>query len=63
MVERRRMIETAVGSQKIVYEPRVSEGVCVVAISLAHTGEIWDKPVHLQVESAYTLKMHDGALT
>ena len=50
-------------SQKIEHEPRISEVVRDIVILVAHAGEIWDKPVYLQVESAYTLEMHDGALT
>ena len=63
MVQRREMTRTAVASQKIEHQPRASEAVWAVAILVAHAGEIWGKPVRLQVGSTYTLEMYDGVLT
>ena len=63
MVQRREMTRTAVASQKIEHQPRASEAVWVVAILMAHAGEIWNKPGRLQVGSTYTLEMHFGLLT
>ena len=63
MVQRREMTKTADTPQKLEHEPRVSGAVWAVAILVAHTGEIWGKPVRLQVESTYTLEMYDGVLT
>ena len=63
MVQRREMTRTAVASQKIEHQPRASKAVWVVAILMAHGGEIWNKPVRLQVGSTYTLEMHFGLLT
>ena len=63
MVQRREMIRTAVASQKIEHQPRAWEAVWAVAILVAHAGEIWGKPVRLQVGSTYTLEMYDGVLT
>ena len=63
IVQRREMTRTAVASQKIEHQPRASEAVWAVAILVAHAGEIWGKPVRLQVGSTYTLKMYDGVLT
>ena len=60
MVQRREMIRTAVASQKIEYEPRVSDTVWAVVFCVAQLGEIYGKPVHLQVESKYILKMYGG---
>ena len=63
MVQRREMTRTAVASKKIEHQPRASEAVWAVAILVAHAGEIWGKPVRLQVGSTYTLEMYDGVLT
>ena len=63
MVQRREMTSTAVASQKIEHQPRASKAVSAVVILVAHAGEIWGKPVRLQVGSTYTLEMYDGVLT
>jgi len=57
------LIETAVASQTIELEPRISEAVWVVAVIVADARDIWSKPVRLQVESTYILKMYDRVLT
>ena len=54
MVQQRwELIETAVASQTIELEPRISEVVWAVAFIVADARDIWSKPVHLQVESIY----------
>ena len=63
IVQRREMTKIAVASQKIGHQPRAFEVVWVVAFLVAHAGEIWNKPVRLQVGSTYTLEMHFGLLT
>ena len=63
MVQRREMTRTAVASQKIEHQPRSFEAVWAVAIFVAQAGEIWGKPVRLQIGSTYTLEMYDGVLT
>ena len=63
MVQRREMTRTAIASQKIEHQPWAWEAVWAVAIVVAHAGEIWGKPVRLQVGSTYTLEMYDGVLT
>ena len=57
------LIETAVASQTIELEPRISEVVWAVAFVVADLRDIWSKPVRLQVESIYILKMYDRVLT
>ena len=57
------LIETAVASQTIVLEPRISEVVWAVASIVADARDIWSKPVRLQAESTYLLKMYDRVLT
>ncbi len=57
------LIETAVASQTIELEPRISEVVWAIAFIVADAGDIWSKPVRLQVESIYILKMYDRVLT
>ena len=57
------LIETAVASQTIELEPRISEAVWAVAFIVADACDIWSKPVRLQVESIYILKMYDRVLT
>lgn len=57
------LIETAVASQTIELEPRISEAVWAVAFIVADARDIWSKPVRLQVESTYILKMYDSVLT
>ena len=56
------LIETAVASQTIELELRISEAVWAIAFILADARDIWSKPVRLQVESANTLEMYDGVL-
>ena len=56
------LIETAVASQTIELEPRISEAVWAVAFIVADARDIWSKPVRLQVESTYILKMYDRVL-
>ena len=57
------LIETAVASQTIELEPRISEVVWAVAFIVADSRDIWSKSVRLRVESIYILKMHDRVLT
>ena len=57
------LIETAVASQTIELEPRISEVVWAVAFIVADARDIWSKPVCLRVESMYILKMYDRMLT
>ena len=57
------LIETAVASQTIELEPRISEVVWAVAFIVADARDIWSKPVRLQVRSIYILKMYDRVLT
>ena len=57
------LIETAVASQTIELEPRISEVLWAVAFIVADARDIWSKPVRLQVESIYILKMYDRVLT
>ena len=57
------LIETAVASQTIELEPRISEVVWAVAFIVADARDIWSKPVRLQVESTDILKMYDRVLT
>ena len=57
------LIETAVASQTIELEPRISETVWAIVFIVANAREIWSKPVRLQVESTYILKMYDRVLT
>ena len=57
------LIETAVASQTIELEPRISEVVWAVAFIVADARDIWSKPVRLQVEFIYILKMYDRVLT
>ena len=57
------LIETAVASQTIEFEPRISEMVWAVAFIVADARDIWRKPVRLQVEPIYILKMYDRVLT
>ena len=47
------LIETAVASQTIELEPRISEVVWAVAFIVADARDIWSKPVRLQVKSIY----------
>ena len=63
MVQQREVTKTAIASQKIEHELRVFEVVWVIAILVAHTGEIWGKLVRLWVESTHTLELYDGAQT
>ena len=64
MVQQRwELIETAVASQTIELEPRISEVVSAIAFIVADSRDIWSKPVRLQVESIYILKMYDRVLT
>ena len=63
MVQRLEITRTAVASQKIEHQPRASEAVWAVAFIVANARDIWSKPVRLQVESIYILKMYDRALT
>ena len=63
IVQRREVIRTAIASQKIEHELRVFEVVWVIAILVAHTGEIWGKLVRLWVELSHTLEMYDGVQT
>ena len=62
MVQQREMIKIAVASQKIEHQPRSSKAVWVVAILVAHAGEIRGKPVCLQIGSTYTLDMYAEVL-
>ena len=57
------LIATAVASQTIELEPRISEVVGTVALIVADARDIWSKPVRLQVASIYILKMYDRVLT
>ena len=57
------LIETAVASQTIELEPRISEVVWTVAFIVADARDIWSKPVPLQVKPIYILKMYDRVLT
>ena len=57
------LIETAVVSQTIEFEPRISEVVWAVAFIVADARDIWSKLVRLQVESTYILKMYGRVLT
>ena len=57
------LIETAVASQTIELEPRISEAVWAAAFIVADARDIWSKRVRLQVESTYILKMYDRVLT
>ncbi len=57
------LIETAVASQTIELEPRISEVVWAVAFIVADARDIWSKLVRLQAESTYILKMYDRVLT
>ena len=57
------LIEIAVASQTIELEPRISEAVWAGAFIVADARDSWSKPVRLQVESIYILKMYDRALT
>jgi len=63
IVQRREVIRTAIASQKIEHELRVFEVVWVIAILVAHTGEIWGKLVRLWVELTHPLEMYDGVQT
>ena len=62
MMQRREITRTAVASQKIEHEPRISAVVWDIVILLAHAGGIRGKPVLLRVGSTYTLKMRDEML-
>ena len=57
------LIETVVASQKIELKPWISEAVWAIAFIVADARDIWSKPVRLQVESIYILKMYDRVLT
>ena len=57
------LIETAVASQTIELEPRISEAVWAFAFIVVDARDIWSNPVRLQVESSYILKMCDKVLT
>ena len=57
------LIETVVASETIGLEPRISEAVWAIAFIVADARDIWSKPVRLQVESTYILKMYDRVLT
>ena len=57
------LIETAVASQTIEFELRISEAVWAIAFIVADVRDIWSKPVCLRVESMYILKMYDRVLT
>ena len=63
MKQRRETTSTVVASQKIEYEPRISEVVWGIVILVAYAGEIWGKRVLLRVGPTYTLKMRDEMLT
>ena len=52
------LIETAVASQTIEFELRISEAVWAIAFIVADARDIWSKPVRLQAESIYILKMY-----
>ena len=58
-----KLIETVVTSQTIELEPRMSEAMWAIAFIAADARDIWSKPVRLQVESIYILKMYDRVLT
>ena len=60
IVQRWEMTKTAVAPQKIAHEPRALEAVWAVAVFVAHAGEIWGKPVRLQIGSTYTWKCTMG---
>ena len=63
MMQRPKITRTAVAMQKIEYEPRISEVVWgIVIFFVAHTSEIWGKPVLLRIGPTYTLKICDGML-
>ena len=57
------LIGTAVASQTIELELRISEAAWAIAFIVADARDIWSKPVRLQVESTYILKMYDRVLT
>ena len=57
------LIETLVASQTIEFEPRISKAVSAATFIVADARDIWSKPVRLQAESTYTLKMCDRVLT
>ena len=61
-MQRREITKTAVASQKIEHEPRISEVVWGIVVLEAHTGEIWGQPVLLRVGPTCTLKIRDGML-
>jgi hypothetical protein len=56
-------IETAVASQTIEFEPRFSKAVWAIAFIVTDARNVWSKPVRLQVEFTYILKMYDRVLT
>jgi hypothetical protein len=58
-----KLIETVVTSQTIELEPRMSEAMWAIAFIAADARDIWSKPVRLQVEATYILKMYDRVLT
>ena len=58
-----KLIETAVASQTIELEPWIFEAVWAAAFIRADAHDLWSKPVRLQVESTYILKMYDRVLT
>ena len=57
------LIETAVASQTIELEPRISEAVWTIVFIVVDSRDIWSKLVRLQVEFTYILKMYDRVLT
>ena len=57
------LIETAVASQTIELEPRISEVVWAVAFIVVDARDMWSKLVLLQAESIGILKMYDRVLT
>jgi hypothetical protein len=57
------LIETAVASQTIELEPRISEAVWTIAFIVADARDILSKPIRLQVESTYIQKIYDRVLT
>ena len=59
----RKMAKTEAASQKVEQEPRVSDSVWVAVILLTNSGEIWSKPVRLQVGLVHTMGMHDEVLS
>ena len=56
------LIETAVALQTIELEPQISKSVWAIVFVVADPRDIWCKPVRLQVESTYILKMYDRVL-